>query len=331
MPHRRPCVLLALSLCGCGAIADLFGPGIPNPFEGEDTLLVQLRCDAASAAAASNLVGQRLGLLDLRHSVTADITGGLSITTTNAAHAQAPALGALLVASPDLSFHAVLEDQGPLRPRHDPPEQAVLDAFPATGGRPDMAFDIEAMQAMLELAGGPLPPVEGAQIVERFDEREVYAAPLDTDWQPWLDTLPLPDGAEVVIECWNDMDEGELCSPLLVESPATITAENIASAELEVDEQFYTPHLELIFDEQGKAAFHQLSERLVGRYLAIVSEGEVLSRPKVIEPIPGGRAWLNVGDGMDTDDLLELWRFYALLGSGPLPGPCTLESSEQVQ
>ncbi len=67
MVHHRLHVLLALTLCGCGAISDLFGPGVPNPFEGQDTLLVQLRCDAASAAAASNLVGERLGLLDLRH------------------------------------------------------------------------------------------------------------------------------------------------------------------------------------------------------------------------------------------------------------------------
>jgi len=330
VPHRRPCILLALSLCGCGAIADLFGPGIPNPFEGEDTLLVQLRCDAANAAAASNLVGERLSLLDLRHSVTADITGGLSITTTNAAHAQAPALGALLVASPDLSFHAVLEDQGPLRARHDPPEQAVLDAFPATGGRPDMAFDIEAMQAMLELAGGPLPPVEGAQIVERFDEREVYAAPQGADWQPWLDTLHLPDGAEVVIECWNDMDEGELCSPLLVEAESPVTAERIVNVEMAMDEQFMDPYLELRFDEEGKRAFLDLSTRLVDRYLAIVSDGQVLSRPMVAEPIPSGQAWLTVGHGLDEQDLLELWRFYAVLVTGPLPGPCTLESSELV-
>jgi hypothetical protein len=321
--------LLALATTGCGALTDLLlGPDVPNPFEGEDTLLIELSCEAAGAAAAANLVGQRMTLLGLRHSVTAHPSGQLSITTTNAAQGQADAMAALLVATPELGFHAVLEDQAPLRPRHDPPEEAVLDAFPATGGRPDMAFDVEAMQAMLALAGGALPPVEGVRIEERFDDREVYAAPSGTDWRPWLDTLPLPEGAEVVTECWKDQGEEELCSPLLVETPPSVTAANVASAEIAIDEQFYTPHLELVFDEQGKQAFHALSERLVGRYLAIVSDGHVLSRPKVMEPIPGGRAWLNVGYGMDEHDLLDLWRFYSLLETGPLPGPCSVRSSE---
>jgi hypothetical protein len=322
--------LIALTATGCGVYDLLFGPSVPNPFLGEGTLLLELSCDAAGAAAASNLVGTRMTLLDLRHSVTAHPSGQLTITTTNADPALAPALGALLVASPDLGFHAVLEDQAPLRPRHDPPEEAFLDAFPATGGRPDMAFDVEAMQAMLELTGSDLPPIEGVSIVERFDEREVYAAPSGADWQPWLSTLPLPDGAEVVMECWDDHGEDELCAPLLVESPPPVTAANIIDVEMALDEQFMEPHLELVFNEHGKRAFHQLSERLVGRYLAIVSEGRVLSRPMVAEPIPGGRAWLNVGYGMDQDDLLELWSYYALLETGALPGPCSLESNEQV-
>lgn len=327
---RSALIAAAFTMSGCAAISDLFGPDVPNPFLGEDTLLLELSCDAAGAAAASNLVGTRMTLLDLRHSVTAHPSGQLSITTTNADQHQAQALEALLVASPELGFHAVLEDQAPLRPRHDPPEEALLDAFPATGGRPDMAFDVEAMQAMLELTGADLPPIEGARVVERFDQREVYAAPPSADWQPWLSTLPLPDSAEVVLECWDDADQEELCSPLLIESPAAVTAAQVVNVEIALGDQFGEPHLELIFNEQGKRDFHALSERLVGRYLAIVSDGLVLSRPMVMEPIPGGRAWLNIGGGRDQEDLLDLWRFYALLRTGPLPAACSLVSSELV-
>jgi hypothetical protein len=31
---------------------------------------------------------------------------------------------------------------------------------------------------------------------------------------------------------------------------------------------------------------------------------------------------------MDEDNLLQLWRFYSLLETGPLPGPCSVRSSE---
>ncbi len=330
MQHPRLLVLIPiLALTGCSALTDLLGPGIPNPFQGEDTLLLELRCDPTSAAAASNLVGARLTLLDLRHSVTAHPSGTLSITTTNAAQGQVTALASLLTAPPDLGFHAVLDDQAPLRPRHDPPEEAVLDALPTLGGRPDLAFDVEAMQAMLALAGGPLPPVEGVRIAERFDEREVYAAPAGADWQPWLSTLALPQGAAVVTECWQEQDE-QLCSPLLVEEPPPVTAANIEGTRLGMDQQGISPHLELSFDAAGQQAFFELSERLVGHYLAIVSDGRVLSRPMVAEPIPGGRAWLTVGYGLGEPELLDLWRYHAVLETGPLPGACTVQASERV-
>ncbi len=332
MPLPRPALaLLVLPMGGCSAITDLFGPGVPNPYAGEDTLLLELACDAAGAAAASNLVGERLTRLDLSHSVTADPSGTLTVTTRGASASQLEALAGLLTATPDLGFHATLDDQAPLRPRHAHPEEAVLDAFPATGGRPDMAFDVEAMQAMLAISGGALPPVEGVRIAERFDEREVYAAPPGADWGPWLETLRLPEGTAVVSECWEDYGEDELCSPLLVADPAPVTAANVMSAELMVDPQHGSPYLQLQFDEAGKAAFHTLTEGLVDRYLAIVSEGRVLSRPRVAEPIPGGSAWLTMGSLPQESELAELWRFHALLETGPLPSPCTVQGSEVVR
>jgi hypothetical protein len=327
-PLRCTLPLLPLVATGCGLVDSLLEPDVPNPFLGEATLLLELSCEPATAAQTGNLVGTRMTLLGLRHSVTAHPSGKLSITTTNAAPAHAHALAALLVAEPDLGFHAVLDDQQPLRPAHDPPEEAALEGIAGPGGRPDLAFDVEAVQAMMALAGGPLPPVEGVRIEERFDRSEVYAAPRGADWQPWIDTLTLPEGAALVTECWQPMDGEELCAPLLVEVPPSVTAANVAETELAWDDLRMSPHLEIVFDEQGKAAFHALSERLVQRWLAIVSEGEVLSRPMVVEPIPGGRAWLSVGQGTQQDDLMDLWRFHALLTTGPLPGACSVEKAQ---
>jgi preprotein translocase subunit SecD len=313
-----PALLLALP--GCGLLDALLEPDIPNPFQGEQPLEITLACEAGAAPQAVVLVEQRLEVLGLDAAVQAQPDGSIRVNVE--AGAQAETLAALLVASPDLGFHAVIEDQAPLRPSHDPPEEAVLEAIPTPGQRPDMAFDIEAMQAMLALAGGPLPPVEGARITERFDDSEVYAAPEGADWTPWLATLRIPQGAGVVLECWRSLDEEQLCSPLLVESPAPITQANVASSELAWDDMSMEPHLVLSFDAQGKQAFLELSTRLVDRYLAIVGDGRVLSRPRVMEPIPGGQAWLTMGHRNGDESLLELWRHHVLLNTGPLPRGC---------
>jgi hypothetical protein len=330
MCRARPTLpFIALALTGCSTVVEMFEPGVPNPYLGDDTLLLELRCDAASAAAASNLVGTRLALLDLRHSVTAHPSGQLSITTTNATQAHANSLAELLTASPDLGFHAVLEDQRILLPRHSNPEEAVLEAIPTPGTRPDLAFDVEAMQALMAQAGGSPPPVQDVRLVERYGEEEMWAAPAGADWQPWLDTLPLPEGAAVVSECWHE-DREELCSPLLIEALAPVTAARIEHASLDMDEHYNEPHLALAFDESGREAFHKLSERLVGRFLAIVSGGRVLSKPRVMEPIPGGKAWLTLGYDQGDEDLLDLWGYYAVLETGPLPGDCQVQDSQAV-
>jgi arylsulfatase A-like enzyme len=319
MPPSPILLPLALLLTGCGLLDGLFGPEVPNPFEGEATLEIALRCESGSAAEASDLLERRLALLGLRHEI--DGQEELRLTIQGVDADSAARLGELLRASPDLGFHAVLEEQAPLSPRHADPEGAFPDAIPTPEGRPEEAFDVEAMQALLAESDAGSPPVQGARIVTRFDDREVWAAPAGADWGPWLQTLTLPEGSAVVTECWREREE-EICAPLLVEAPAAVTAARVSSAELAHDQQNLEPHLELGFDEAGAQAFHALSARLVGRYLAIVSEGRVLSRPRVVEPIPEGRAWLNLGSGSARRDLQDLWRFHLLLNTGPFPQGC---------
>ncbi len=321
MPPRPPLVLVpVLLLSGCVLVDLLLEPDVPNPFEGQDSAELELQCRGASNEALAAALERRLDLLDLDHQWSAEGEGLLRFTIDDTAYTQA--LGKILTATPGLGFYAVAEDQAALRPRHEPPEEAVLAPLPTKGVRHDLAFDVEAMQAMLAMAGARLPPVEGVRIAERFEDHGVYAAPTGADWQPWLQTLSLPEGTAAVFECFRDSHQDEeLCSPWLVESPPPVTATDIVDVEIALDEQLYDPHLELTFNESGREAFHQLSTRLVDRYLAIVSEGRVLSRPRVMEPIPGGRAWLTLGQSSD-ENLIELWHFYVALQAGPLPGPC---------
>jgi preprotein translocase subunit SecD len=319
MPSRPLLAALPLLAAGCGLTDALFGPDVPNPFEGDALAELTLKCQGSSKDAIA-ILDERLELLQLDHALAPEGEDRLRVSIERAAHPEA--LAEILTADMDLGFYAVAEDQAPLRPRHDPPEEAVLEALPTPGTRPDMAFDVEAMQALMALAGGPLPPVEGARIVDRHHEHEVYAAPKGADWSPWLDTLTLPRGTTTALECWESYEDAqELCAQVLLETPPPVTAQHVAAVEMVMDEQFYEPHLELRFDDAGREAFHQLSTRLVDRYLAIVSDGRVISMPMVAEPIPGGQAWLTMGT-RDDQGLMELWGFYAMLQTGPLPAPC---------
>ena len=58
-------------------------------------------------------------------------------------------------------------------------------------------------------------------------------------------------------------------------------------------------------DARGKSLFGDLSAALVDRHLVIVLDGDVVSSPKVMEPIRGGRAMISLGQGKVLTMALE--------------------------
>jgi preprotein translocase subunit SecD len=111
---------------------------------------------------------------------------------------------------------------------------------------------------------------------------------------------------------------------------ARLTGEMIADASVAID-QFNSPYVALEFNEQGAEAFCSLTGDLTGSELAIVLDGEVLSAPRVMEPICGGRAQITLGSGGSADRLLREAQDLALtLRAGALPAPVTIESVSVV-
>lgn len=292
----------------------LTAPEVVNPYQGSERFTLDLRC----AGDARAVLEERLELLDLSHDIGPGTDGGLQVVVQSAA--QPAALARLLTASPDLAFLPVAEDQTLVLPRHDRVEEAALDAVP--GLRPDVAFDPDAIHALLEGGGAPLPPVEGVRLGE-YGDQQVFAAPAGADWSAWLGSLPLLPGAVTALECYPE-GEARRCSPVLLEGPATVTAGDIVDATLKLDPQFGLPYLSVTFSPAGAEAFSALSARLVGRELGIVSEGQLLSRPRVMETIDGGRASITMGLDTDGETLRQLWRIYTAVATGPLPGGCSV-------
>jgi hypothetical protein len=310
---------LLLLLCACGR---LDSPSeVPSPFLGgqEATFLVSCAGDEAAAAAARDAAAGRLHAVRIEPSIAAGAPGSLRVAVKNAERLDD--LARLLMAPRDLALVAVAADQSPVQPLHDRVEEAALAPVsdPALGS--EGAFAPDAAEAQIAATDGPLPPVAGVRVAARGDAR-IFAAPRTSDWGPWLQTLALSAGQRAALECWREAGE-ECCTPVLLEGDALVTLEHIAGSAMKVFHPADPPVLVLVFDPAGAHAFAEASARLVGRKVALVSAGEVVSMPVVREVVSGGR--LVVDPGRDPGDQAVFWRVHALVESAALPASCTVE------
>jgi preprotein translocase subunit SecD len=85
------------------------------------------------------------------------------------------------------------------------------------------------------------------------------------------------------------------------------------------------PLVILNFNDAGAALFEKITSENIGRQLAVVLDGQVISAPTIQEAIPGGTAQINgTFTPAQARDLVENLNF------GALPVPITLESSDTV-
>ncbi|MDQ7779413.1 MAG: protein translocase subunit SecD, partial [Planctomycetota bacterium] len=108
---------------------------------------------------------------------------------------------------------------------------------------------------------------------------------------------------------------GEAATHILVEDAELVTGASIAQAYRGHDE-FGKSEIHLEFDKEGKLKFADVTERNVGRRLAIVLDGVVQSAPRIDEPIPSGQA--RIRGKFTPDDASNL---AIVLRSGKLPAP----------
>lgn len=103
----------------------------------------------------------------------------------------------------------------------------------------------------------------------------------------------------------------------------------VANAAVEFD-QFNTPYVALEFDDVGRDAFCQLTDDYTDSLIAIVLDDEVMSAPRVMEPICGGQARITLGAG-NVDYLQQDAQMLAsALRAGALPAAVTLESTRII-
>lgn len=97
-----------------------------------------------------------------------------------------------------------------------------------------------------------------------------------------------------------------------------LTGQYFSRADVTFDQQ-YLPQVAIQFNPEGARLFEQLTEKNIGKRIAIFVGGELISAPQVSEKIPGGQAVINGDFNIDTARNLA-----QNLNTGAIPAPITL-------
>ncbi len=144
----------------------------------------------------------------------------------------------------------------------------------------------------------------------------------------------VPNDRSVLLECVQPGPKNT-CNRFqtyLVERTAPITGESLAAADVSFDQMTNRPEVIVTFDAQGGRDFAELTEKNVGKLMAIVLDDNVQSAPRINEKIPGGTARITMGrQGKTNEELLKEAQTLALvLKAGALPAPVTIGEIRQV-
>lgn len=104
-----------------------------------------------------------------------------------------------------------------------------------------------------------------------------------------------------------------------------LTGKNLKTAMVTTNQVDMTPQVSLEFDEEGAKMFAAVTERNVGKQVAIFLDGYAISSPTVNEKIPNGKAVINGRFSPQEAKVLS-----QRLNAGALPVPINLVNQQSV-
>ncbi|NCC70441.1 protein translocase subunit SecD [bacterium] len=104
-----------------------------------------------------------------------------------------------------------------------------------------------------------------------------------------------------------------------------LSGKNLESASVTFDQMTGEPSVSLVFDTEGGELFADITERNVGKQVAIFLDGIIISAPRVDEPITSGSAVINGTFTVSEAKLLAM-----RLNSGALPVPISLITQKNI-
>ncbi|MFC1700656.1 protein translocase subunit SecD [Patescibacteria group bacterium] len=105
----------------------------------------------------------------------------------------------------------------------------------------------------------------------------------------------------------------------------SLTGRYLKGSELHFDQQTYQSKVGLEFNDEGKDIFKELTQKNIGKKLAIFLDGVPISAPTVNEAIPSGKA--EISGEFTIEEAKELVR---RLNAGALPVPIDLINQQTI-
>jgi preprotein translocase subunit SecD len=148
---------------------------------------------------------------------------------------------------------------------------------------------------------------------------------VEAEWAPGDETVLTPEkivevyGEGARLDKVSDYRDGKLISerPIVLKN-SILTGADLKGAGPDVS-QYGNPIVEIEFNSEGAKIFAQVTSRSVGRPIAILLDGKIISAPNVREPIPSGKAQIS-GD-FTAEEVHDL---VIKLKAGALPIPVKL-------
>ncbi|MDR3204116.1 MAG: protein translocase subunit SecD [Deltaproteobacteria bacterium] len=126
-----------------------------------------------------------------------------------------------------------------------------------------------------------------------------------------------PPGTEVLYERRVDPITGkERQLPILVRKQALMTGDSLIDSRAVRGPQLGEPRVTMTFDSRGAREFDEITQRYIGRQLAIVLDNQVYSAPSINTRIPDGEAYIEGSFTLEEARVLAV-----VLRAGALPAP----------
>lgn len=119
--------------------------------------------------------------------------------------------------------------------------------------------------------------------------------------------------------------EIEEASPSALINPTDLTGADLKSADVVFDKNTGKPGISIVFNEEGAKKFEYITEKNIGKPLAIILDNDLVSAPIVNEKISGGEAQISGTFTLDEAKQLE-----AQLNAGALPIPIHLIEEKTI-
>jgi SecD/SecF fusion protein len=104
-----------------------------------------------------------------------------------------------------------------------------------------------------------------------------------------------------------------------------LTGEHFVHADVQFDQQLFEPYVSIAFNDEGSNLFAEITDRNIGKPLAIFVGGELISAPTVRTKITGGNAIIE--GNFSIDEATTLARD---LNTGAIPAPIVLSGQYTI-